>query len=637
MQTEQLQHEGSPQILVVDDSPEILNLLTEILTDNGYRVRPATDGTQALRCVAVEAPDLILLDIGMSGMDGYEVCRHLKSDQWCRNIPVIFISGFDETIDKIKGFNAGGVDYITKPFQAAEVLARVETHLSLHHLQKQLELQNSRLQQEITERERVEDELKTHRAYLEDLIAERTKDLININDKLQEEIAERNIIQEAVIRAKKEWELTFDAVPDLISLIDRNYSIVRVNKAMAEKLDLLPHEVLGLRCYQVVHNAEVPPSSCPHAMHLTDGQEHTSEIYIEKLSATFMVSVSPLYDDKGQMTHCVHVARDISKRKQLEVALEKSKEQYRSLVESANDIVFRTDTTGVFTYINPIASRISGYSQEELIGKQYLALIRPDMREEIARFLGRQFAKELANTYYEFPIIKKDGQELWIGQNTQLLLENEQVIGFQAVARDITERRQIEAELRKHRDHLEQLVEERTSELAKVNDQLLAKLVEHERAETALRKKTKELQLNSNKLKDLNAALKILLQQREEDKTELEEKVLLNVKHLLTPHFEALKKRNMDQESKVILEILESNTKNMTSSFAHKLSTKYLSFTPTEIKVANFVKEGKQIKEIAEIMRVSRYTIELHRFNIRKKLGLKSRKTNLQSYLLSLS
>ena len=100
---------------------------------------------------------------------------------------------------------------------------------------------------------------------------------------------------------------------------------------------------------------------------------------------------------------------------------------------------------------------------------------------------------------------------------------------------------------------------------------------------------------------------------------------------------EALKKRSFDKKSKVILEILESNTKNMTSSFAHKLFTHYLNFTPTEIKVANFVREGKQIKEIAEIMGVSSYAIELHRFNIRKKLGLKNRKENLQTYLLALS
>ena len=195
----------------------------------------------------------------------------------------------------------------------------------------------------------------------------------------------------------------------------------------------------------------------------------------------------------------------------------------------------------------------------------------------------------------------------------------------------------IEGELRKAHDELEQLVRDRTSELAKANDQLLSELVEKKHAKTALRKKTEELQLYSNKLQELNAALKVLLQQREEDRTDLEEKVLLNVKYLLTPHFEALKKRNMDHQGKVILEILESNTKSMTSSFAQKLSSKYLNFTPTEIKVANLVKEGKQTKEVAEIMGVSHYAIELHRFNIRKKLDLKSRKINLQSYLSSLS
>ncbi len=128
---EELSKEKSPRILVVDDSQDILNLLTDILTNYNYQVRHASGGSAALKSVAVEVPDLILLDIKMPDMDGFEVCYHLKSDEKSRMIPVIFISALDEVVDKIKGFEAGGVDYITKPFRQAEVLARVETHLSL--------------------------------------------------------------------------------------------------------------------------------------------------------------------------------------------------------------------------------------------------------------------------------------------------------------------------------------------------------------------------------------------------------------------------------------------------------------------------------------------------------------------------
>ncbi|MCX5636920.1 MAG: diguanylate cyclase, partial [Planctomycetota bacterium] len=190
-QTAELPKENFPQILVVDDSPDIIELLTDTLARQGYRVRSAASGSEALSSVAVEVPDLILLDIRMPDMDGYEVCRHLKSDGQGCGMPVIFISSLDETIDIVKGFHAGGIDYITKPFHLPEVLARVETHISLRRLQKQLEEKNIQLQQEIMDRERAEEELKKHKSHLEETVFRRTADLRSINDELQHEVAER--------------------------------------------------------------------------------------------------------------------------------------------------------------------------------------------------------------------------------------------------------------------------------------------------------------------------------------------------------------------------------------------------------------------------------------------------------------
>ncbi|MCK5096668.1 MAG: response regulator, partial [Desulfobacteraceae bacterium] len=126
-------------ILIVDDNSTNLHLLSTILTKNGYKARPALNGSLALKSVQSTLPDLILLDIKMPGMDGYEVCRRLKDDNRTRNIPVLFISALIEVKDKIKGFSVGGVDYITKPFQNEEVLARVETHVSLSRMHQRLE------------------------------------------------------------------------------------------------------------------------------------------------------------------------------------------------------------------------------------------------------------------------------------------------------------------------------------------------------------------------------------------------------------------------------------------------------------------------------------------------------------------
>jgi formate hydrogenlyase transcriptional activator len=151
-------------ILVVDDTPANLRLLTDLLAKHGYRVRPASDGALALKSVTAKIPDLILLDVSMPDMDGYEVCRRLKADEKSSRIPVIFISAFGDTHQKVAGFEAGGIDYITKPFEAEEVLVRVRTHLRLRRaeelerafqeieaLKAQLELRNDYLQEEVWE------------------------------------------------------------------------------------------------------------------------------------------------------------------------------------------------------------------------------------------------------------------------------------------------------------------------------------------------------------------------------------------------------------------------------------------------------------------------------------------------------
>ncbi|MCP4717502.1 MAG: response regulator, partial [Deltaproteobacteria bacterium] len=132
-------------IQIVDDNPENLDILAAVLTKQGYEVRAVISGSLALKVVRKHPPDLILLDIMMPGMNGYEVCERLKADERSRDIPVIFLSALHETPDKIKAFSAGGVDYITKPFQEEEVLARVKTHLTIRNLQKSLQEKNERL------------------------------------------------------------------------------------------------------------------------------------------------------------------------------------------------------------------------------------------------------------------------------------------------------------------------------------------------------------------------------------------------------------------------------------------------------------------------------------------------------------
>ncbi len=200
-----------PDILVVEDRPDNIRLLSNMLTDQGYKVRKAVNGMMALTAVQISIPDLILLDITMPQMDGYEVCLRLKSQEKTKNIPIIFISALDEVLDKVKAFNLGGSDYITKPFQLEEVIARVNNQLTICQLKNQLQQQNYLLHQEIESRLEVDQVIQEQNILLQKEVQNRLKIeklLKEQNLQLQSEIqfrqnAEANL-QEKNILLKKE-------------------------------------------------------------------------------------------------------------------------------------------------------------------------------------------------------------------------------------------------------------------------------------------------------------------------------------------------------------------------------------------------------------------------------------------------
>jgi DNA-binding NtrC family response regulator len=207
------------EILVVDDTPASLRLLTELLTQHGYHVRPADDGSLALESIAAKTPDLILLDVSMPDMDGYEVCRRLKADEKSSRTPVIFISAFGDTHQKVTGFEAGGIDYITKPFEAEEVLARVRTHLRLRQAEEALRNAHNTLELRVQERTAElqvsnqalrESEEKTRRAFEE---IEALKSQLELHN---------SYLQEAVVEAKAFGDLVGQsaALKHIVSQID---------------------------------------------------------------------------------------------------------------------------------------------------------------------------------------------------------------------------------------------------------------------------------------------------------------------------------------------------------------------------------------------------------------------------------
>lgn len=236
-----------PDILVVDDRPDNIRLLSSMLTDQGYKVRKAVNGMMALTAVQTSIPDLILLDITMPQMDGYEVCQRLKLNESTKNIPVIFISALDEVLDKVRAFNLGGVDYITKPFQVEEVIARVDNQLTICQLKKQLQNQNQLLRQEIENRIEVDQVIQEQNILLQKEVQNRlkTENLLKEQNLLLEaeiqtrQSAERNL-QEKNIVLKKE-------VSDRLNLSDY---LKRKDHQLTALIDNIPGVVYQAISYQ---------------------------------------------------------------------------------------------------------------------------------------------------------------------------------------------------------------------------------------------------------------------------------------------------------------------------------------------------------------------------------------------------
>ncbi|MGD9034177.1 MAG: PAS domain S-box protein [Desulfobacteraceae bacterium] len=464
-----------------------------------------------------------------------------------------------------------------------------------------------------------------------------------------------------------------------------------------------------------------PEQGLIYAVARDDASRKRIELELQKAYAELEQKVKERTAEVAETNE--NLIEEIKERRRVEEALRESEKRYRELVDNATEIIYLTDANGYFTFINPTAIRITGYSEEELIGKLYLELIRKDYRKDIERFYRLQFVKKIPNTYHEFPVITKVGKEIWLGQNVRLNVVDDRVMGFQAIARDITDRVQAEEALRESEEFASSLMENSPTPIIVVNEdtsiryvnpmledltgytseevigkkapypwwiddprsgdkselkrylltgvQGLEKLFQkrngepfwveisstpvtknaefkyklitwveitkRKRAEEALKAREKELQVKTSNFEEANTALKVLLNKRDEDRIELEEKVKLNMKWMVLPYLERMKKSGLNERQETYRDIVESFLNEITSPFVRKLSSQDLDFTPTEIQVANLVKEGKTTKEIAELLNSSTRAIEFHRENLRAKLALKNKKTNLRSHLLSLS
>jgi len=304
--------------------------------------------------------------------------------------------------------------------------------------------------------------------------------------------------------------------------------------------------------------------------------------------------ISPIFDD-DRVRGILGINIDITKRKEAELALQQSEEKFRSLAEKSPNMIF-INHKGRVIYANQKCEEVMGYSKDEFYSENFdfRSLIAPAHQSlALSAFQRHNKGKEVPP--YEYDLITKEGKRVEVIIATKLFeYENEKAI--LGIVTDITERK---------------------------------------RAEMSLMHRERELQEKTQALEELNTALKVLLEKRQEDKIQNEEKIMMNIRELVNPYLEKIKNERLNRSQKTYIDIIKSNLDEIISSFTVRLSSGHIDLTPTEIQVANLIKQGKRSKEISELIHSSPKAVAFHRGNIRKKLGLQNRKINLRSYLLS--
>jgi PAS domain S-box-containing protein len=447
---------------------------------------------------------------------------------------------------------------------------------------------------DVTERKRIEGELKLYRSNLETLIESRTAELRITNEQLQAEIAQHKKTEDALRSSEAYYRTIFHNTGTAIIIMEEDTTISLSNAECEKFVGYRPTDLEGKRKavefvarqdlerilgYQELRRQDHEKAPRSYELKIVDryGNDRDVHITIASIPDTHKTIASFL---------------DITEQKKMEAALKASELKYRNIFENAMEGIFQTGINGEILSANPSFALLFGYRSSQDIMRvvkdiRYEIYADERQRNELRRLLDKQgFVRN-----FEVLCRRKDGQRIWISINIRAVKDsNNKILFYEGTLVDITERKKIQD----------------------------------------------DLENKSRSLEETNAALRVLLKQREEDKTDLEEKVLHNIKELVLPYVDKLRAGQQNKDT-VIVDIVESNLNEILSPFIKSMASKYANFTPKEIQIADLMKKGKTTKEISTILNLSPRTIDIHRYNIRRKLNINKKKVNLQSYLLSLT
>jgi len=405
----------TPDILIVDDEISNLQMLTQLLSDAGYQIRTAKEPKFAIESAMAQPPNLILLDVRMTGMDGFEVCKRLKQDERIRGIPIIFISELQDLQDKIRGFAVGGVDFITKPFQEEEVLARVRTHLALRDMQ----------------------------LHLEEMVAKRTAEALDRDER---------------------FRATFEQAAVGVAHVSPDGKFLRLNQKFCDIVGYSQEEMLALTFQDITHSDDLDVDLEYVRQVLAREIENYSmdKRYCRKDGSIVWVSltVSLVFDKVGNPKYFVSVVKDITARKQAEEALRESRNFLEHLICAVPDAIFSVKIPErTINWAND-SFDVMGYEPEKYIGQtteKYYA--NPESYDAVGKLQREAIRKGNDMIRTEVMVLRKGGRVIPAEFTATFYREGGKLSQITAFVRDISERKLAEEKLVKSEAKYRSLVD----------------------------------------------------------------------------------------------------------------------------------------------------------------------------------
>jgi len=443
------------------------------------------------------------------------------------------------------------------------------------------------------------------------------------------DITERKLKDDVLRESEQRLTDIIAFLPDATLAIDNEGKVIIWNRAIEEMTGIPAKDMLGKGNYEyalpfyherrplLVDLLLKPDTQSEMKYSIVRKQQdlliaEAESPFLKGKCAFLWGKASPLYDSRGNILGAIETIRDITDRKLAEEGLRESERRLSDIIDFLPDATLVIDRKGKVIAWNRAIEEMTGVAAQDMLGKEnyeyaipFYGKPRPIMIDLVLKsnrkvergyysIIERQQDLLIVETWV--PALKGKRAFLW-GKASPLYDSRRNVVGAIESIRDITERKQ---------------------------------------DDEALKNREQELQAKKIQLEDLNAALRVLLKQREGDKNDLEEKILANVKKLIIPYLDKLRMESKGLKTMAYIGVLESNLKDIIAPFAHRISSKYVSLTNREVQIAGLIKEGKITKEIAEMLNISESAINIHRYNIRRKLGL-TKKHNLQTYLSSLA